>query len=193
MPMPELLRDHTIADGLAPLIEALLLTHPEPLTLAMFARMIGSETPASAIESALMALTQHYQAHPFIHMRSIGSDLERSWQLVANGRLAPYLARSESPKTSRYSRAVLETLALIAWRQPITRAEIEAVRGVAVNAQIIRTLTERGWITSVGVKDSPGKPELLGTTKQFLQDFGLSSLAHMPAFDAFVGQGALDV
>jgi segregation and condensation protein B len=193
MPNPELNSENKTVDGLMPLLEALLLTHAEPLTLAALQRMIGSETPQTAIENALTQLARQYQSHPFIHMKLGGLPQTLSWQLVANARLAPYLARSEAPKTSRYSRAVLETLALIAWRQPITRAEIEAVRGVAVNAQIIRMLTERGWIRAVGVKDSPGRPELLGTTSQFLQDFCLESLAQLPAFESFVRQGALDV
>lgn len=185
--------EHKTVDGLVPLIEALLLTQSEPLTMASLVRMMGGETSQTAIEMALKTLERQYQAHPFIQMKLGGLSQEPHWQLVANARLAPYLARSEAPKTSRYSRAVLETLALIAWRQPITRAEIEAVRGVAVNAAIIRLLTERGWIRIVGVKDSPGKPELLGTTPQFLQDFCLESLTQLPAFESFVGQGALDV
>ncbi len=193
MQTPELCWENKTVDGLVPLIEALLLTHAEPLTMATLVRMLGSETPQTAIEMALRTLERQYQAHPFIQMKLGGLSQEPHWQLVANARLAPYLARSEAPKTSRYSRAVLETLALIAWRQPITRAEIEAVRGVAVNAAIIRLLTERGWVRVVGVKDSPGKPELLATTPQFLQDFSLESLTQLPAFESFVGQGALDV
>ena len=179
--------------ALASLIEALLLASEEPLALADLHRMIGSETPVAALSEALDRLQAQYDTHPFI-------DLERrevagvsSWRLLANDQIAPYLARSEAPRTSRYSRAVLETLALIAWRQPITRGEIEAVRGVAVNPQIIRTLVERGWIRSVGHKDTPGKPELLGTTAQFLQDFGLNSLESLPTFDDFVRRGTMDV
>ncbi len=193
MQNPELNWNEQSLDVLMNLVEALLLTHTEPLDIATLNRMIGSETSAEGIISALAQLGLSYQAHPFIQMLQRGSADEPTWQLVANSRLAPYLARSEPPKTSRYSRAVLETLALIAWHQPLTRGEIEVVRGVAVNAQIIRLLTERGWVRSMGVKDSPGKPELLGTTQQFLQDFGLESLRQLPAFDEFVGQGALDV
>ena len=179
--------------ALAALIEALLLASDAPLSLADLQRMIGSETPVATLSEALARLQARYDAHPLI-------DLERrevagvsSWRLLANNQIAPYLARSEAPRTSRYSRAVLETLALIAWRQPITRGEIEAVRGVSVNPQIIRTLVERGWIRSVGHKDTPGKPELLGTTAQFLQDFGLDSLQSLPTFDDFVHQGTMDV
>lgn len=179
--------------ALASLIEALLLASEEPLGLADLQRMIGSETPVAALTDALAQLQSHYDAHPFIDLERREVSGVAAWRLLANNQIAPYLARSEAPRTSRYSRAVLETLALIAWRQPITRGEIEAVRGVAVNPQIIRTLVERGWIRSVGHKDSPGKPELLGTTSQFLQDFGLNSLASLPTFDDFVRQGTMDV
>ena len=179
--------------ALASLIEALLLVSEEPLGLADLQRMIGSETPVAALTDALAQLQSHYDAHPFIDLERREVSGVAAWRLLANNQIAPYLARSEAPRTSRYSRAVLETLALIAWRQPITRGEIEAVRGVAVNPQIIRTLVERGWVRSVGHKDSPGKPELLGTTSQFLQDFGLNSLASLPTFDDFVRQGTMDV
>lgn len=179
--------------ALASLIEALLLASEAPLALADLHRMIGSETPVTALSDALERLQAQYDTHPFIDLKCHEVAGVPSWRLLANNQIAPYLARSEAPSTSRYSRAVLETLALIAWRQPITRGEIEAVRGVAVNPQIIRTLAERGWIRSVGHKDTPGKPELLATTAQFLQDFGLNSLESLPAFDDFVRQGAIDV
>ncbi|MGE4356692.1 SMC-Scp complex subunit ScpB [Halothiobacillus sp.] len=179
--------------ALAALIEALLLASEAPLSLVDLQRMIGSETPIATLSEALERLQARYDAHPFIDLEHREVAGVSSWRLLANNQIAPYLARSEAPRTSRYSRAVLESLALIAWRQPITRGEIEAVRGVSVNPQIIRTLVERGWIRSVGHKDTPGKPELLGTTAQFLQDFGLDSLASLPTFDDFVHQGTMDV
>jgi len=179
--------------ALAALIEALLLASEGPLALADLQRMVGSETSIAALNAALNQLQTQYDAHPFIDLerREVAGVL--SWRLLANDQIAPYLARSEAPRTSRYSRAVLETLALVAWRQPVTRGEIEMVRGVAVNPQIIRTLVERGWIRSVGHKDSPGRPELLGTTAQFLEDFGLNSLEALPTFEDFVRQGTMDV
>jgi len=90
------------------------------------------------------------------------------------------VSRLWQERPARYSRALLETLALIAYRQPITRAEIEDVRGVAVNPNIIRTLSERGWIRVVGHREVPGRPELLGTTRDFLDYFGLKSLDQLP-------------
>ncbi len=94
--------------------------------------------------------------------------------------LAAEVARLWPERPQRYSRALLETLALIAYRQPITRAEIEAVRGVAVNPNIIKTLLERNWVRVVGHRDVPGRPELLGTTREFLDYFGLKSLDELP-------------
>lgn len=183
----------TTDSALAALVEALLMASDDPLDLAALQRMVGAETPETALLDALRRLQCQYDAHPFIDLKMTTRSGESTWQLAANAQLAPYIARSEPPRTGRYSRAVLETLALVAWRQPISRGEIEAVRGVAVNPQILRTLTERGWIRVVGHKDTPGRPELLGTTSAFLTDFGLGSLEQLPAFDAFVGQGALDV
>jgi segregation and condensation protein B len=87
-------------------------------------------------------------------------------------------------KTPRYSRAVMETLAIIAYRQPVTRGDIEEIRGVTVSSQIIRTLEERGWIDQVGVKDVPGRPALFATTRQFLDDVGLRSLSELPSIEA---------
>jgi segregation and condensation protein B len=95
-------------------------------------------------------------------------------------------------RTQRYSRALLETLALIAYRQPITRAEIEAVRGVAVNPNITRTLMERNWVRVVGTRDLPGRPELLGTTREFLDYFGLRSIDELPPLEELKSFGDMD-
>ena len=102
------------------------------------------------------------------------------------------VARLWPERPQRYSRALLETLALIAYRQPITRAEIESVRGVAVNPNITKTLLERQWIRVVGHRDLPGRPELLGTTREFLEYFGLKSLDELPALTALHSLGELD-
>jgi len=107
-------------------------------------------------------------------------------------RYAGAVARLWPERPQRYSRALLETLALIAYRQPITRAEIEAVRGVAVNPNIIRTLLERQWIRVVGHRDLPGRPELLGTTRDFLEYFGLKSLDDLPPLAQLRSLGELD-
>jgi len=106
------------------------------------------------------------------------------WRLQIRSAYATRLSKLWQERPSRYSRALLETLALIAYRQPITRGEIEDVRGVTVNPNIVRTLTERGWIRVVGHREVPGHPELLGTTREFLDYFGLKSLDELPSLAA---------
>jgi segregation and condensation protein B len=103
------------------------------------------------------------------------------------------LANLTDEKPGKYSRATLETLAMIAYRQPVTRGEIEAVRGVAVNTQIVRTLEERGWITVVGHKEVPGRPALFATTTQFLNDFGLKSLEQLPNAEDLIATSTTDL
>ena len=96
---------------------------------------------------------------------------------------SPWVSRLFDERPPRYSRALLETLALIVYRQPVTRGDIEQVRGVAVSSSIMRTLSERGWIQAVGQRETPGRPTLYGTTRRFLDDFNLSSLDELPPFE----------
>lgn len=102
------------------------------------------------------------------------------WQFQSQPQMQPWLARLNPEQPARYSRAMLETLAIIAWRQPVTRGDIEDIRGVTVSSQIVRTLEERGWIEVIGHRDAPGRPALLGTTRQFLDDLGLRALDQLP-------------
>ncbi len=105
------------------------------------------------------------------------------WRFQSRPGMQRYLARLTPEKPPKYSRAVLETLAIIAWRQPVTRGDIEDIRGVTVSSQIVRTLEERGWIEVLGHRDAPGRPALLGTTRQFLDDLGLKALDELPALE----------
>ncbi len=180
-------------EGLVELVEALLLTVDEPLSLEALAAMVGQETAPVLIEAALARVAARWEPHRFVELdrREVGG--RPVWRLVATAAVAPYLKAGEPGRVPRLSRAALETLALIAWRQPITRGEIEAARGVAVNPQILKQLAERGWVRSLGVKDSPGRPEMLGTTREFLDDFGLDSLEDLPDFERFAGQDDIDV
>lgn len=175
------------------LIEALLLAENEPLPRSRLQQMLGDSVTEATLDQALKALVDRYADHPYIDCVVRPVEREQCWALLANAAVAPFIARSQAPRASRYSRAVLETLALIAWRQPITRGEIEAVRGVAVNPQVIRQLQDRGWIRVVGFRDTPGRPELLATTAEFLRDFDLQDLSALPALDAFGSQGHLVV
>ncbi|MFZ5465725.1 MAG: SMC-Scp complex subunit ScpB [Pseudomonadota bacterium] len=173
------------------ILEAVLLAAGEPLSRARLEEIMGEDVDAATLDEALRGLAASYAERGF-ELVEVASGL----RLQARERFAPWIARLTPERPARYSRAVLETLALIAWKQPVTRAEIEAVRGVSVNPNIIRTLQERGWVTVVGKKESPGRPDLLGTTRQFLDDFNLSSMDELarrvfPEPEA-TGQGTQD-
>ena len=108
------------------------------------------------------------------------AEVSTGWRFQSRVEMQRYLEKLNPERVPKYSRAVLETLAIIAWKQPVTRADIEAIRGVTVSSQIIKTLEERGWVETLGHRDGPGRPALLGTTKQFLDDLGLRALDELP-------------
>ena len=181
--------DAQLQEQIRNIVEAALLAAGRPLSLADLAQLFeeGERPDASALRAALAQLEQHYAARALeVKQTAAGYRLQvRSRYSAVIGRLWP-----ERPQ--RYSRALLETLALIAYRQPITRAEIEAVRGVVVNPNIIKTLLERGWIRVVGHRELPGRPELLGTTRDFLDYFGLRGLDELPPLAQLRSLGELD-
>ncbi|HUL18670.1 MAG TPA: SMC-Scp complex subunit ScpB [Steroidobacteraceae bacterium] len=158
-------------------IEAALLAAGTPLSLADLQRLFEEHArPDSAqLRAALAQLAAGYAGRG-IELKETAS----GYRIQVRQELAAEISRLWPERAARYSRALLETLALIAYRQPITRAEIEAVRGVAVNSNIIGTVIERGWVRVVGHRDVPGHPELLGTTREFLDYFGLKSLDELP-------------
>jgi len=159
-------------------IEAALLAAGTPLSVSDLARLFSDSARPGAQElrAALAQLGAEY-AERGIELKETAS----GFRIQVRRELAPEISRLWPERAARYSRALLETLALIAYRQPITRAEIEAVRGVAVNPNIIRTVIERNWVRVVGHRDVPGHPELLGTTREFLDYFGLKTLDELPA------------
>ncbi|HLJ38681.1 MAG TPA: SMC-Scp complex subunit ScpB [Steroidobacteraceae bacterium] len=158
-------------------IEAALLAAGQPLPLAELGRLFDEERRPGQqqLHAALEALEQEYAGRG-IELKHTAS----GYSIRVRSDLAAEISRLWPERAVRYSRALLETLALIAYRQPITRAEIEAVRGVTVNPNIIRTMIERNWVRVVGHRDVPGHPELLGTTREFLDYFGLKSLDELP-------------
>ena len=158
-------------------IEAALLAADTPLPVAELTRLFEDSARPSAqqVRAALAALAAEYSGRG-IELKETAS----GFRIQVRRELAAEISRLWPERTARYSRALLETLALIAYRQPITRAEIEAVRGVAVNPNIIRTVIERNWVRVVGHRDVPGHPELLATTREFLDYFGLKSLDELP-------------
>mgnify|MGYP001370594641 CR=1 FL=1 len=160
------------------IIEGALLAAGRPLTLDELADLFDlTDRPAlEELAEAMQALRADCEGRGF-EVREVAS----GYRLQVRQELAPWIARLWEEKPARYSRAMLETLAIIAYRQPITRGDIEEVRGVAVNPNIIRTLQERDWVRIVGHRDVPGRPELLATTRQFLDYFGLKGLDDLPS------------
>lgn len=158
-------------------LEAALLAAGDPLPLAELQRLFEEDArPTTAeLRAALGCLAADYEGRG-IELKETAS----GYRIQVRRELSAPISRLWPERAARYSRALLETLALIAYRQPITRAEIEAVRGVTVNPNIIRTVIERNWVRVVGHRDVPGHPELLGTTREFLDYFGLKSLDDLP-------------
>jgi segregation and condensation protein B len=159
------------------IVEAALLAAPQPLTLAQLAGLFPEDEPAppGSLEQALADLREAC-ADRGVELVEVASGFRFQVKADVHG----WVARLWTERQTKYTRATLETLALIAYRQPITRGEIEQIRGVSVNANMIKMLEEREWIRSVGHRDVPGRPELFGTTKTFLDYFGLKSLDELP-------------
>ncbi|MCC7410393.1 MAG: SMC-Scp complex subunit ScpB [Gammaproteobacteria bacterium] len=183
-------------------VETALLVAGQPVSLdrlqALFVGDAHGEPPRDAIRAALEALRQDYAARG-IELKEVAS----GFRVQVRGELAPYVSRLWDERSPRYSRALLETLAIIAYRQPVTRAEIEDIRGVAVSTNMIKSLLEREWIRVAGHRDVPGRPAVYTTTRQFLDYFNLKTLAELPTLaelrdiddinpDLFAGLGAAD-
>ena len=156
-------------------LEAALLTAQQPLSLTDISKLFGDEFDNGTLQALLDELQRNWQDRGVELIR-----LASGWRFQSTPAMRMYLERLSSDKPARYSRAVLETLAIIAYRQPVTRGDIEEIRGVTVSTQVIRTLEERGWIETVGHREVPGRPALLATTRAFLDDLGLLSLQELP-------------
>ena len=178
LPLSEEAAAQIDAVQLKKILEVALLTSPEPLSLAELKKLSDAPVENNLIEKMLEQLAQEYAGR--------GVELNRvanGWRFRACPEMQPYLNRLNPQKPPRYSRAVMETLAIIVYRQPVTRGDIEEIRGVAVSSQILKTLETRGWIDIVGTRDTPGKPELFATTKQLLDDLNLRSLQELPPLE----------
>ncbi|MCA1714821.1 MAG: SMC-Scp complex subunit ScpB [Gammaproteobacteria bacterium] len=171
------------------IVEAALLAANQPLTLAQLHALfpLDEPAPADSVEQALETLRAAC-ADRGIELVELASGFR--YQVQAD--VHPWVARLWTERQTKYTRATLETLALIAYRQPITRGEIEQVRGVVVNSNIIKALEEREWIRVIGHRDVPGRPELLGTTRTFLDYFGLKRLDQLPPLSELKDFGELD-
>lgn len=175
--------------GIATILEALLLAAEGPLSIEALHRLVGVEFNLGKrdLREALALLGDRYTASAAELIETASG-----WRIQVRAEHSIWVSRLWQEKPPKYSRAALETLALIVYRQPITRGEIEDVRGVAVSTNILRTLLERGWIRELGHKEVPGRPTLYGTTPQFLDDFGLRSLDQLPALPDVKDLEALD-
>ena len=160
------------------ILEAALLAAPEPLSLNELKRLFDNEIAPDTLKNLLEELRADWSARA-VELVSLAS----GWRFQTRAEFQPYFERLSPEKPPRYSRAVMETLAIIAYRQPVTRGDIEDIRGVVVSSQIIQTLENRGWIDTVGHRETPGRPALYATTRRFLDDLGLRSLQELPPLE----------
>ena len=160
------------------IMEAALLTAQEPLPLSDLRKLFDEELGAEVLRRLLEELRLDWDGKG-VELVNVAS----GWRFQAKPEMQKFLDRINPQKPPRYSRAVLETLAIIAYRQPVTRGDIEEIRGVSVSGTILKALESRGWITPLGHRDVPGRPALYGTTVNFLNDLNLRSLAELPPLD----------
>lgn len=166
---------------LASLLEAFLLASGKPQSLERLYELFEeAERPEPAVFKKALAILEKSCSGRAFELKEVAT----GYRLQVREIYAPWVGRLWEERPQRYSRAMLETLALVAYRQPITRGEIEDIRGVAVNSQIVKTLLEREWIRVVGYRDVPGKPAMFATTKQFLDHFNLKNLDELPPLAA---------
>ena len=159
-------------------LEAVLLSAQQPLSVSELRKVFVEEIGVDVVRVLLDGLRVDWAERPLELVQ-----LASGWRFRTRAEFLPYLERLNPEKPPKYSRAVLETLAIIAYRQPVTRGDIEDIRGVTVATQIIKVLEERGWIDVVGHRDTPGRPALLATTKKFLDDLGLRSVTELPPLE----------
>lgn len=159
-------------------MEGALLAAPEPLSLGALRRLFDEDIGADTLRRLLQELRDEWagRAVELVHLAS-------GWRFQTRPEFQTMIERIQPEKPPRYSRAVMETLAIISYRQPVTRGDIEDIRGVAVSPQVIKTLEARGWIDVVGQRETPGRPALYATTKTFLDDLGLRSLQELPPLE----------
>src|SRR5688572_18025699 len=160
------------------ILEAALLASQEPLSIADLKRLFDTEVSAETLRHLLAELAGEWDGRA-VALVSLAS----GWRFQTRPEFQPYIERLFPEKPPRYSRAVLETLAIIAYRQPVTRGDIENIRGVVVSTQIVQALENRGWIDIVGHRETPGRPALYATTRRFLDDLGLRSLEELPPLE----------
>jgi segregation and condensation protein B len=174
-------------DEMKRILEAGLLAAQEPLTPMELKRLFDQEVGVDVVRKLLDELREEWSGRS-VELVSVAS----GWRFQTRAEFQPYVERLFPEKAPRYSRAVMETLAIIAYRQPVTRGDIEDIRGVTVTTQIIQALENRGWIDAVGHRETPGRPALYATTRKFLDDLGLRSLQELPPLEEIAKTLALE-
>lgn len=159
-------------------IEAALLASPAPQSLSDLKRLFDEDIGADTLRRLLLELREDWSSRA-VELVNLAS----GWRFQTRADFRTYVERLQPVKAPRYSRAVLETLAIVAYRQPVTRGDIEDIRGVAVSPHVMKTLEGRGWIDVVGHRETPGRPALYATTRDFLDDLGLRSLEELPPLE----------
>ena len=167
-------------------LETALICANQPMPLRDMRSLFDDELGPDTLRSLLDELTREWEGRG-VELVALAT----GWRFQSRPEMRTYLDRLNPEKPPKYSRAVLETLAIIAYRQPVTRGDIEDIRGVTVATQIIKQLEDRGWVDAIGYRESPGRPALLATTKQFLDDLGLASLEQLPLLEGGTGGGAM--
>jgi len=160
------------------ILEAALLSSQEPLSLNDLKRLFDDQVGADTLRRLLDELREDWSGRA-VELANLAS----GWRFQTKPEFRPFAERLNPDKPPRYSRAVMETLSIIAYRQPVTRGDVEDIRGVTVSAPVIQALESRGWIDVVGHRDTPGRPALYATTKAFLDDLGLRSLQELPPLE----------
>ena len=167
-------------------LETALICANQPMPLSDMRSLFDDELGPDTLRSLLDELTREWEGRG-VELVALAT----GWRFQSRPEMRTYLDRLNPEKPPKYSRAVLETLAIIAYRQPVTRGDIEDIRGVTVATQIIKQLEDRGWVDAIGYRESPGRPALLATTRQFLDDLGLASLEQLPLLEGGTGGGAM--
>jgi segregation and condensation protein B len=164
-------------------LEAALICSSQPVALREMSALFAGEVGNDTLRELLEELAEECKGRA-IELVAVAT----GWRYQSRAELAPYLARLDPERPPKYSRAVLETLAIIAYRQPVTRGDIEDIRGVAVASSVMKQLEDRGWIEAIGYREAPGRPALFATTRQFLDDLGLATLEELPALQGADGE-----
>lgn len=160
------------------IIETVILCASEPLPLRDLREILDDEFDAESLKRLLLEVQQDWVPKGMALV-----EVATGWRFQSNAEMAHYIDKLNPEKPQRYSRAALETLAIIAYKQPVTRGDIEDIRGVTVNSQLLRQLEDRDWIEVIGQRQTTGRPDLFATTRNFLNDLGLTSLEQLPTVD----------